>query len=183
MKNLIPLAYLNESCFLSLNVDEKKYKMVLKLAQESLKDILGQEFYDQIDSQYAPANDTLSVDNAALYEGYIKDFLAWQTYHNFLGFSQSDVTPTGVREFKDDNSDLVRDIKLVSLEKNVATWATYYKDRMVNFLRLSQANLATKYPLWKERCNNEFAFAYSCIEKDSRSAKIVSVSKAVRANE
>jgi len=37
-KLLIPLSYLNEACFLSLNIDEKKFKMVLKIAQEDLRD-------------------------------------------------------------------------------------------------------------------------------------------------
>ena len=65
MTNLIPLSYLNEACFLSLNIDAKKFQMVLKLAQEDLQDVLGTEFYEEIVSQYPSS---LSTDNEALYE-------------------------------------------------------------------------------------------------------------------
>lgn len=183
MKLLIPLAYLNEACFLSLNIDEKKFKMVLKLAQETLQSILGSEFYAQIETQYAATGDTLSTDNALLYEDYIKDFLAWQTYHNYLGFSQSDSTPTGDREFNDANSTILADVKLYSKEKNVLRWVNHYRNKMIDFLVLTQLQTTTKYPLYKQCCKDEFSFGISAITKDSQTAKIISISKAVRANE
>src|SRR5690606_22532200 len=112
MKNLIPLSYLNEACFLSSNVDEKKYKIVLKMSQERLEDILGVTFYEEIYNQYPS---TLTDDNLALYE-YIKDFLAWQTYFYFLKFANVESTPTGLRQFNDDNSEIIADVKMYSLE-------------------------------------------------------------------
>lgn len=183
MKLLIPLAYLNEACFLSDKIDEKKFKMVLKLAQESLKDVLGVEFYTQIETQYDPISDTFSADNSTLYENYIKDYLAWQTYHNHLGFSQSESTPTGERQFTDANSTILDDVKLYSKEKNILNWANHYKYQMINYLKLQQSIDSTKYPLFKEYCNQEFSFGFSAITKDSHASKIISISKAVRANE
>src|SRR5688572_6835916 len=138
MINLIPLSYLNEACFLSANIDAKKYAMVLKLAQQDLRDILGPEFYDEIEDEYN--GDTLTSDNSTLYEDYIKDFLAWQTYFKFLKFANVEATPSGIREFKDENSDIASDIKMYSLEKNVLQEANNYKYRMVNFLKESQVN-------------------------------------------
>src|SRR4030043_88517 len=113
MKNLIPISYLNDSCFLSLNTDDKKYAMCLKMSQGDLSDILGGTFYDEIEGQFPT---TLSADNLALYEGYIKDFLAWKTYFNYLKFANVDATPTGIRAFSDDNSTLASDIQMASLE-------------------------------------------------------------------
>jgi len=66
MINLIPLAYLNEVCFLSLNEDDKKYQIHLEEAQEDLSDLLGAEFYEEIETQYDAG--TLTTDNDALYE-------------------------------------------------------------------------------------------------------------------
>lgn len=181
MKFLLPLAYLNEACALSLNTDEKKYKMVLRLAQTRLRDVLGAEFYDQIESQYEVANDTLTTANSALYEGYIKDYLAWQTYFYHLKFSQSSSTPTGEREFEDANSTILSDIKLSSLEKNVLDQANHYKYAMINFLNLEQSKDATKYLLWSGSCKAEFGFAISSISKASDN--IVSINKAITSNE
>src|SRR5687768_9971687 len=99
--DLLEISYLNEVCFLSLNTDDKKYRMCLKMSQGDLKDELGVSFYDQIVTQYSTEPQTLSVDNLALYTNYIKDFLAWQTYFNYLKFANVDATPTGIRQFND----------------------------------------------------------------------------------
>lgn len=177
MKNLIPLSYLNEACFLSSNVDEKKYKIVLKMSQERLEDILGVSFYEQIETQYP--ND-LTDDNLALYD-YIKDYLAWQTYFYFLKFANVESTPTGIRQFNDDNSEIINDVKMFSLEKNVLERANNYRFRMINFLKLEKEKDSTKYPLWKDLCKDEMSFAISSI--GGRNNTIVRVNKAVSTND
>ena len=183
MKLLIPLSYLNEACALSQNIDEKKFKMVLKLAQEDLQDILGVEFYEEIETQYLPANDTFTTANATLYEDYLKDFLAWSTYHRLLGFSQSESTPTGERSFKDENSDLLADLALHSKEKNVAQMVARYKNRIINYLKLAQSKDATAFPLWEHCVEGEFGWGISGIERDSYEDKIFSINKAATGNE
>ncbi len=183
MKLLIPLSYLNEACFLSLNIDEKKFKMVLKLAQEDLREILGPEFYEQIETQYSAINDTFSPANGTLYEDYLKDFLAWSTYLKHLGFSQSESTPTGERQFKDDNSEILTDLAMFGKEKNVKAQVSTYKNKIINYLRLQKSILSTNFPLWKDKCDNDFGWGISGVERDSHHDKMVSISKAVRANE
>lgn len=179
MINLIPISYLNEACFLSLNSDEKKYNMCLKVAQDDLKDIVGPEFYTQIETQYN--GDSLSSDNDALYEGYIKDYLAWQTYLVYLGFANVDSTPTGIRVQNDDNSSIASDINMYSLEKNVKNQAVRYKNRMINFLNESQANTSSKYPLWMKKCKEEMSFSITAIDK--KSDALIKVNKALNTNE
>lgn len=183
MKLLIPLAYLNEACFLSMNINEKKFKMVLKLAQEDLAGILGQEFYDEIETQYAASNDTFTTANATLYEDYLKDYLAWATYHKHLGFSQSESTPTGERQFKDDSSDILNEMAMFGKEKNVKNQVSIYKNKIINYLRLEQSKDSTAFPKWKDNCTNDFGWGISGIERDSHHDKLVSVTKALRANE
>lgn len=182
-KLLIPLSYLNEACYLSLNIDEKKFKMVLKIAQEDLRDILGGEFYEEIETQYDPINDTFTSANATLYEDYLKDYLAWATYHRFLGFSQSDSTPTGERSFNDDNSNLLTDIALFSKEKNVKNMVSRYKDKIINYLKLQRKIDSTSFPLWVDNCREDFGWGISCIERDSTTDQILSITKATRGNE
>lgn len=179
MINLIPLAYLNESCFLSLNEDEKKYSMVLKLAQQDLKNELGPEFYSEIETQYNA--ETLTADNATLYESYIKDFLAWQTYFKYLKFANVNPTPTGIREFSDANSTVASDIKMYSLEKNVLQTANDYKYAMINFLNESQTNDSTKYPLWEKKCKEQMSFSITAVSKDDDA--LIRVNKSIITNE
>lgn len=179
MINLIPLSYLNEACFLSLNVNEKKYNMVLKLAQQDLRDILGPEFYSEIETQYDAA--TIAGDNATLYDDYIKDFLAWQTYFKYLKFANLDQTPTGIREFSDENSTVASDIKMYSLEKNVLAEANNYKYRMINYLKESQSNDSDKYPLWEDSCKEYMSFAITSVSKSDDA--LIRVNKSITTNE
>lgn len=182
-KLLIPLDYINEACFLSTNIDEKKIKPALIEAQMDLRDLLGAEFYTDIENQYSQLGigESFTTDNATLYEDYIKDFLAWQSYFYSLGFSQTESTATGERTFKDENSELATDIQLFSKEKNIKRIAYKFKMAIINFLRLSQYNDSTKYTKWKDVCTDEFQFGISAIgrEKD----EIFAVNKAVTNNE
>lgn len=183
IKLLIPLDYLNESCNLSENIDDNIFKIHLRRAQIDLKDILGYEFYNQISDQYDPNSDTFSTDNATLYEDYIKDYLAWRTYFYFLGFSQSASTPTGEREFSEENSTILSDVKLWSKEKNVGNVCNQFKYEIINFLRLSQKNDSTKYSLWVDNCEPQISFAISSISRDKRADQIISIDKATSFNE
>lgn len=178
MRPLIPIEYLNEACFLSLNEDDKKYKMCIENAEDDLSDLLGSEFFDEIVTQY-PA--TLSTDNAALYEGYLKKYLAWNTYHIYMGFSQLNATPTGFREFSDENSSLASDIKLYSHEKNVRAQMVKYRDKVLNFLSLEQSKDSTKYPLYKQLCKEELSFAITAIDKKSNN--LLRINKTLTSNE
>jgi hypothetical protein len=175
---ILPLSYLNDACFLSLNTDDKKYNMVLKLAQQDLRDILKPEFYDEIVSQYPSS---FTTDNQTLYNDYIKDYLAWLTYFKYLKFANLDATPTGIREFSDENSTVASDIKMYSLEKNVLATADNYKYSMINFLKESQSNDDTKYPLWEDDCKEYMSFAITSVDKNSDA--LIRVNKSIITNE
>lgn len=183
MKLLIPLSFLNESTNLSSNIDEKQFKMHLKLAQEDLQDILGYEFYTQIETQYDPNNDTFSTANATLYENYIKDYLAWRTMFLYTGFSQSSSTPTGFRAFDDENSSVLGAIEMAALGKNIEARANNYKYRMIKYMRLQQQILSTNFPLWVDSCKAELSFAITAIRRDTVADKAISIDKTITSNE
>lgn len=167
MINLIPLSYLNEACFLSLNTDAKKYQMLLKIAQDNLKQLLGAEFYLQIETQYNTNPTTLSTDNQALYDPYIMDYLAWRTYSEYMGFGNGDETPTGTRKFLDDNSELLSDVEMYARQKHILKNVRDYKAAMINFIKEAKANDSTKYPLYTEKCMEEFSFGITSVDAQS----------------
>jgi len=180
MTNLIPLSYLNEVCFLSLNEDDKKYQMALDQAQDTLVEVIGIEWYQELLTQYDA--DTLSADNDAFYEDSgLKKYLAWQAYFNYLKFANVNATPTGIRTFNDDNSALATDIQMYSLEKNVLSNVNRYKGMMVNYLALAQSKDSTKYPLYRERCRDEYSFGITPIDKESNA--MLRINKSMLRNE
>lgn len=165
MNNLIPIAYLNEICFLSLNTDDKKYKAALDEAQDDLREIIGAQFYTQIETQYTSNPISFSTDNQALYDPYIKKYLAWQTYLNYLGFANNDSTPTGIRKFIDGNSELLTGVEMYAFEKKINGKVQKYKGKMINFLKLAQDKDSTKYPLYHHMCKSDFSFGITSITK------------------
>ncbi len=174
---LLEISYLTEAVMLSKNIDERKFKMSLKLAQEQLRMTLGTEFYEEIEAQFSTSPISFTDDNNTLYENYIKDFLAWQTYLEFIPFSQLDSTPTGLRQHVDDNSNIADDIKFFSLSKNVRIKADDYKNKIINFLKLSQDKDSTKYPLWRSCQPDTFAFGITSIS--GRDQGVINVHKAI----
>ena len=167
---------------MSLNTNDKKYLMVLKLAQDRLSDELGPEFYSEIAEQYDEVYHTFTADNEVLYEDHIRDFLAWQTYFYYLMFAQADATPTGIRQFNDANSNILEDVKLHSFEKNVRAQANYYRYKMVNFILEQQANDKTKYPLFKRGCARE-ENSFSITSVDKKSDILLQINKSIITNE
>lgn len=181
MKLLIPLDYLTEACFLSANTDEKKFKMCLKIAQDQAQTILGPEFYAELETQYDAQADTFTTANDTFYEDYMKDYLAWETYNQFMKFGQHDATATGIRKFTEDHSELLSDIQASAHERNVGQMAKYYKDRMINFLRETQANDSTAYPLYEYKCQEEMSWGITSIA--AKDDALFMVNKAVNTNE
>lgn len=180
MINLIPISYLNEVCFLSLNEDDKKYQMVLDLAQDMLRQLLGAEFYSEIETQYQA--DTLSTDNDAFYEDSgLKKYLAWQTYFCYLKFSNVNATPTGIRTFNDEDSSIASDVQMWSLEKDVLQMLNTYKGSMLNYLKLERDKDSTKFPLYREKCHDEFSFGITSVDKESDA--MFRVNKSIITNE
>lgn len=165
MTDLIELSYLNEVCFLSNNTDDRKYRMCLRMSQSVLKDILGRSFYEEIETQYEA--ETLTAANNTLYEDYIKDYLAWQTYFNYLKFANVDATPTGMRTFSDENSTIAQDVQMYSLEKHVLAESNRKKYALINFLKEARLNSSIAYPLWVNSCKTEMSFAITSIDKCS----------------
>lgn len=179
--DLLEISYLNEVCFLSLNTDDKKYRMCLKMSQDDLKSELGRPFYEEIETQYSANPQTLSADNLSLYTNYIKDFLAWQTYFNYLKFANVEATPTGIRTFNDENSSIAGDIQMHSLEKNVLAEAKKKKYNMINYIKEVKANDSTKFPLYTSSCKEYMSFAITSIDKNSDT--LIKVNKAIVTNE
>ncbi len=180
MTNLIEIAYLQTTCFLSQNIPVEKFQPVIEMAQEDLRDILSQPLYDEIVAQFSTAPKSLSPANAALYE-YIKKYLAWQTNFYWQKFANSDSTPTGQREFNDENSSLLTDVNKYSFEKNVRERATNYRFAMINFMKTARTNNVDAYPLWVESCREEMSFAITSVQGSSHTR--FDIFKATRLNE
>lgn len=162
---MIAVAYIQQTCFLSQNIPLEKLNIALEMAKDDLKEILGSSFYNELVSQYdsPPVPNGFSTPNLAVYDPYIKRFLAWQAYFYFLIFGNQDSTPTGFRSFTDENSSILDDVSMYSLEKNVRGQAMKYRYKMIDFLNQAKKTDHTSYPYYHETCKTEFSFAITSV--------------------
>ena len=127
MSKLITYAYLKVETDISQNIEVAQLDNPIKWAHDQLKFILGKRFYDELISQGTTNPTTFTTANAAFFDPYVKQFLAWVAYHDYLVKSQSYTTRTGIRVFKEENSDPASEANVNMLVKLASDKVQFYK--------------------------------------------------------
>lgn len=154
MNKFITYAYFRKETDVSSSVEDSKLDNPIKRAHDRLSELLGPIFFAEISAQVATTPKTLSADNLALFDPFVKQYLAWQAYEFYIVKANTYETRAGVRVFKEENSDPV-DAKTLGEQIAMAKRdCQFYKEQLINFLRTAQRVAATKYPLYtnKETC-------------------------------
>ena len=154
MKNLIAFAYLREITDLGQEVDDKFLQPKLKMAQDQLKFLIGRNFYTDFLNAFTPNNASspfTSADYQNFYDPYVKEFLAWQSYEYYLVKANLLHKRTGIRVFKEQDSEPATDKQMGQLLSTASQQVQSYKGVMINFLIEAQAIDSTKYPLYIDK--------------------------------
>lgn len=174
MSRLITYAYLRKETDISQNVENAKLDNPIKWAQDQLEFLLGRPFYDQIYSQGTTTPTTFSAANSALFDPYIMQFLAWTAYHDYIVNANSYETRTGIRVFKEENSDAASDGTMNMRVKKAMEKAQFYKGKMINYILEQQYASSSNFPLYTNDCDDKkfgTGFAISGVSKISTSQK------------
>jgi len=92
---------------------------------------------------------SLSTANLALIP-YVRNFLIYKTYSDYLVGANLMSTPAGMRVQIDGTSDAASDKAMVALQRQADNRADYYQDQLINFLKENKDD----YPLWRDSiCN------------------------------
>lgn len=169
MSKLITYAYMKEETDIAQTVENTKLDNPIKNACDRLKFLIGVQFYNELVSQVITTPKTLSTDNLAFFDPYVKQFLAWQAYQFYISKANTYETRVGVRIFKEDNSDPASD-KIMGEQIALAKQQLQiYKDGMINFLNSAQRVTSTKYPLYTNTCGNVVgsSFGISAVSRKS----------------
>lgn len=164
--------YIKEETSISDNIDDKMLLNPLKRAQEMLKFLLGKAFYESIESQVESTYFT--DDDDALFDPYIKRFLAWQAYEFYAIRANVYESRTGFRQFREDNSDIASETIMSNIIKDAKQWAQFYKGEITTFIKQQQNIDSTKYPLFNDcgvRQGNSFHIT-AITKKDPINRKI-----------
>lgn len=167
MIKIITYAYMREETDISKVIEDSKLDNPIKNAQARLKALIGISFYDQLVSQATSLPVSLSTENLALFDPYVKQFIAWQAYQFYLVKANTFESRIGVRVFQEENSEPATD-KIMGEQIALAREnAQTYKNLMINFLNSAKRVSTSAYPLYTMTCKNitSSGFGISAISK------------------
>lgn len=147
---LITYAYLKEECDVPVQIDEQEFEHPIYRAQETLRMLMGDEFYQDYLTNYKA--DSLSVVYTILY-AYIKKYVAWQAYEFWIIRANFKPTRAGFRVIQEDNSVPATDVQMANLIKDSKQQSQYYKVQLVDYMDGHSAD----YPLYSLLCNTNLS--------------------------
>lgn len=162
---LITFAYLKQEIDVPQNVEKDEFDRKIYRAQERLRLLMGDEFYQHFLSVYKATNKSnpLTGVYASLYDPYIKQFVAHQTFVYWTLEANLKPTRSGIRVHTEDNSEAASDTQMSVLLKDRKQEAEYYAQLLVDFMD----NHAADYPLYNRKCvtSKGNAFHISAVRK------------------
>ncbi len=167
LDKLITYAYLKEECDLPQNLPDDELEHKIYRAQEMLRMLMGDEFYQDYISSFKAQ--TFSTAYHAIFP-YIKQFIAWQAYEFYVPKANFKITRGGFRVHTEENSVVASDIQMATLIKDAKAQSQYYKKLFYDFL----SNHASDYPLYSNNCRKNLAgngFHITAVKNKSKCPK------------
>lgn len=156
MSKLINFQYLKQETDIAGNVEVSELDNCIKWAQDRLKFLLGTLFFNEIYSQGTTLPTTYSANNTALFDPYIKQYLAWQAYEFYVSMqAQSYSSRSGFRVHQEDNSIPATDSMMTTRIKLAKEQVQYYKGAMMNYITQQQAISTSNFPLYLDDCGHK----------------------------
>jgi hypothetical protein len=150
-EKLITFAYLRQEIDVPQNIPDTDFDRKIKRAQERLRMIMGDSFYQDFVTQYKASTkqSPMSDPYQRLYDPYIKQFVAHQTFVHWTLEANFKPTRSGIRVHTEDNSDAASDAQMSVLLKDRKQEAEYYAQLLMDFLNENHSD----YALYNFRCS------------------------------
>lgn len=148
LDKLVTYAYLKEECDLPENLDNEDVEKKIYRAQEMLRMLMGDGFYQDFLTNYK--DETLSTAYTSIFT-YIKQFVAHQAYEFWAITANLKPTRAGFRVHSEPNSTVAPDAQMAIIIRDAKSQAQYYKKLFVDYLN----NHSSDYPLYEYGCNKD----------------------------
>lgn len=80
--------------------------------------------------------------------------ISWFAYSEYINWANFNDTQTGIRKYKDENSENASNEEMASLRKDIITKAEFYTREVVGFLNKNNID----YPLFEVKCTQKPSF-------------------------
>lgn len=146
LDKLITYAYLKEECDLPQNLPDDELEHKIYRAQEMLRMLMTDAFYQVFLTAYKAG--PLSTAYQALYDPYLKQFVAWQAHEFWAIKANFKVNRSGFRVHSEENSVVATDTQMATIHKDAGYQSQYYKNLFLGFLKEHAAD----YPEYAQAC-------------------------------
>lgn len=147
LDKFITYAYLRDEVDIPQNIPEEELDHPIKKAQDTVRLLMGDEFYQDYLTAYK-AN-TMSAVYTTLFP-YIKQFMAWQAYYEWIFKANFKPTRSGFRIHIEQNSQAASDQQMGAILNKVKYDVERYKKTFVEYMNSHN----TDYPLYSTCCSS-----------------------------
>lgn len=148
LDKLVTYAYVKDELDIPTNVPDQEFDKPITRAQEVLRMLIGDEFYQDFQTNYQ-AN-TLSASYTTLFP-YIKQFLAWEAGEKWTLRANYKATRSGFRVHTEENSQVASDQAMAAIFRDAKAQSQFYKNILIGYLD----NHSTEYELYNQGCHNK----------------------------
>ncbi len=146
LDKLIDYPYFKEEVDIPQTIDDAAIEKKIYKAQETLRMLMGDEFYQDYKANYIA--DTITGAYLSL-QPYIDQYIAHQAYEFYTIQANFSPTRAGFRVHTEDNSVVASDVQMATIIKDAKERAQYYKRLLVDHMDKYSAN----YPLYNVNCS------------------------------
>jgi len=137
--NFINEEFIKSRTAVSVGIDGKQLKPVIKLAQDKyILPALGSNLYNRL--QAGVENDDLNLKEIDLMNNYIADALLWFTMGELVTMTSFQFFSKGVFQKTSEESNAPSKGQLELLERRYISNGEFYKQRLIDFLRANEAD-------------------------------------------
>lgn len=129
------------------NLDDSALEKKIYDAQETLRMLMGDEFYQDYLSKYI--SNQLTGAYSTVYK-YVKQYIARQAYEYYTLNANFNPTRSGFRVHTEANSVVATDIQMAMIIKEAKQKAQQYKNLLVDYLN----GHSSDFPLYNNKCGN-----------------------------
>ncbi len=147
LDKLVTYAYVKDECDIPTNIDDQEFDKPIVRAQEVLRMLISDEFYQDFQTNYQAQ--TLSTSYQTLFP-YIKQFLAWEANEKWTLKANFKTTRSGFRVHSEENSVVASDAAMAAIYRDAKAQSQFYKNILIGFLD----NHSSEYPLYSQGCHN-----------------------------
>lgn len=166
LTKLVTYAYVREEVDLPQNIENDDLDHKIYRAQETLRMLMGDEFYQDFVSQFN-AGTTFTTSSYTTIFPYIKQYLAWQAYEFYTVHANFKPSRSGFRVHTEENSVVATDQQMAIIIKDAKQQTQQYKNLLVDYLN----SHSTDFPLYNARCSSNLSgngFHISAVKNRTR---------------